>query len=427
MRSVTAGAGLVAPVLPGERIQALDVLRGLALLGILVVNILDYSPRPTTTSERITAEFINVFADGSFYPLFSLLFGVGFAVFLDRAEARGANGVLLYLRRLVALLAIAVVQIVMLEDRNILVRYAFLALPLLLFWRASARACFFAALVLIGLAVARAPINRALSQRGMRDPVAVAAQRAGQASDRARNQARQAEQRRVAATHSFVATAAFRARWQVPTQLRWSANLRRNPNLLHILAMFLLGVAAWRSGMFLDPTKHRRLMGYVVVLGAVVGVAGNLAISLGPDGDAIPLLSGWPITTTAITFIANTALTLTYISAVVLLLSAGSEAWRRRLAPLALIGRMGLTNYLWQSVAMSLLFLPYGLRLEGKFPLWTYPLIAIVIFLSHLPLSAWWLARYRFGPVEWLWRTATYGRRQPMRLAPDAVSAVATS
>jgi uncharacterized protein len=107
---------------------------------------------------------------------------------------------------------------------------------------------------------------------------------------------------------------------------------------------------------------------------------------------------------------------LGYASAVMLLWSSGENAWRRRLAPLAWIGRMGLTNYLWQSLAMSLLFLPYGLGLDGRLPFWVYPLIALPIFLSHIPLSAWWLARYRFGPVEWLWRTATYARVEPMRL-----------
>lgn len=118
-------------------------------------------------------------------------------------------------------------------------------------------------------------------------------------------------------------------------------------------------------------------------------------------------------------FLGNTLLTLAYVAGVVLVMSGADSVWRRRLAPLAVIGRMGLTNYLWQSVVMSLLFLPYGLRLEGAFALWIHPLFAVVIFLTHLPLSTWWLARFRFGPAEWIWRTATYGRVQPMRLRTE--------
>ena len=101
--------GVLAPVSPIERVLALDVLRGVALFGILVVNILDYAPTPRSAADHVTTQLINVVADGSFYPLFSLLFGVGFAVFLERAAARATNGVMLYLRRLVALLVITIV------------------------------------------------------------------------------------------------------------------------------------------------------------------------------------------------------------------------------------------------------------------------------------------------------------------------------
>jgi uncharacterized protein len=79
-----------APIAPEERVQSLDVLRGVALLGILVVNILVYAPKPTSGADWVAAKIIRITAEGSFFPLFSLLFGIGFAVFLDRAASRGA-------------------------------------------------------------------------------------------------------------------------------------------------------------------------------------------------------------------------------------------------------------------------------------------------------------------------------------------------
>jgi uncharacterized protein len=408
-----------------QRVQALDALRGLALLGIILVNILDYSPRPASAADRLTGQFTLIVADGSFYPLFSLLFGIGFAVFLERAAARGANGVLLYARRVAVLLLIAVLQIVLLEDRNILVRYAFLALPLLLFWRASARWCFTAALICFVLTVVRGPIDRAYVQREMHAAASAAALRAGAAADRKLAQARRAAEQQAVATKSFIVLAAYRLRWQVPNQLRWSSNIRRNPTLLHILSMFLLGAGIWRSRMFADPWRYRRRLRHVLVWGALIGVAGNIVLSVGRDGGPISLLVGRPVTTMAITLFANTSLTLVYFAAIVLLLSSPRTEWQRRFVPIGLVGRMALTNYLWQSVAMSLLFLPYGFRLDGKLPLWACSCIGLAIFLSHLPLSAWWLARYRFGPAEWAWRSLTYGRFQPMRLAPDPVGVVA--
>jgi uncharacterized protein len=416
MRIASARETGFAPVAPPERVQSLDVLRGFALFGILIVNILVYAPKPSSAGDWVTAKVISIAAEGSFYPLFSLLFGVGFAVFLDRAASRGSNGVVLYVRRVIALLAIGVLQIILLDEQNILLRYAFLALPLLLFWRASARVCFGAALICIVLAVARSPVTLAFSEREMRNPGAAAHARQQRAADKTRVWARRAEWERVKATHSFLEAAAFRMRWQVPNQLTWSMNVRRNPTLFPILAMFLLGASAWRSRIFVQPHKYRRLMIQLSGWGLVVGLAGNLALNMGPRGDSISFFAGRPIITIVVTLVADTALTLGYASAIMLLWSSGENVWRRRLAPLAWIGRMGLTNYLWQSVMMSLLFLPYGLRLDGKLPFWTYPLIAVPIFLSHIPLSAWWLARYRFGPVEWLWRAATYARAEPMRL-----------
>lgn len=405
-----------APIAPEERVQSLDVLRGLALLGILVVNILVYAPKPTSAGDWVAARIIRIAAEGSFFPLFSLLFGVGFAVFLDRAASRGAKGVVLYLRRLIALLAIAVLQIILLDEQNILLRYAFLGLPLLLFWRASARVCFAAALICLAVAVARSPVNQALLEPDVRDPVQAANARQQRAANQARVWARRAEWERVKATRSFLEAAEFRTRWEVPNQLAWSTNLRRNPTLFHILAMFLLGAAAWRRRVFVEPRRYRRLMIHLLGWGLVVGLAGNLALNVGPRGDSISFFAARPIITIIVTLLADTALALGYASAVMLLWSSGEGVWRRRLAPLAWIGRMGLTNYLWQSLAMALLFLPYGLGLAGKLPFWAYPLIAAPIFLSHIPLSAWWLSRYRFGPVEWLWRAATYARVEPLRL-----------
>ena len=410
----------LAPVAETERVQELDVLRGIALFGILIVNILDYAPQPVSGVDRAAMMLVTVFADGTFYPLFSLLFGVGFAVFLERAFLHGRNGARLYVRRLAALLIIALLQIILLEDRNILVRYAFLGLPLLLFWRASARVCVIGALACLALAVGQGPINRALAQRQMRDPAAEAALRQTRATAQARSQARQAEERRVDAQHSFVATAVFRAQWQVPNQLRWSTNLRRNPSLFHILTMFLLGAALWRSRILLDPSRSQRAMRIVVAAGIVIGLAGNALVNFGPDDGAVTLLAGLPTVTRAVALLGNTALTLAYLAGVLLLMSATGGVWRRRFAPLGVIGRLGLTNYLWQSLVMSLLFLPYGLRLNGALPVWSYLLIGVLIFLSHLPLSAWWLRRFRFGPVEWLWRTATYGSVRSVRLPEEA-------
>lgn len=170
------------------------------------------------------------------------------------------------------------------------------------------------------------------------------------------------------------------------------------------------------------PAYLRRVLGLLglALLQIVLLEDRNILLMLlGPDGGPVPWLASRPVATTAVRYLGNTLLALAYFAGVFLAVSAAGEVWRRRLAPLAAIGRMGLTNYLWQSVVMSLLFLPYGLGLAGRLPLWVYPLVGVGIFLTHVPLSVWWLARFRFGPAEWLWRTVTYWRAQPVRLPSE--------
>ena len=99
------------------------------------------------------------------------------------------------------------------------------------------------------------------------------------------------------------------------------------------------------------------------------------------------------------------------------------ETWQRRLAPLAAVGRMALSNYLLQSLICSTIFYSYGLALFGKIRPSLGLLLTTIIFLIQIPLSVWWLRRFQFGPVEWLWRSLTYWQCQPMRVSPGRAQA----
>jgi uncharacterized protein len=106
-------------------------------------------------------------------------------------------------------------------------------------------------------------------------------------------------------------------------------------------------------------------------------------------------------------------LTFGYVSALVLL--AQKEPWRKPLKPLAAAGRMALTNYLMQSVICTFLFYSYGLRLYGSVGAAAGLVLSVSIWLVQLPISMLWLGKFRFGPMEWLWRSLTYGKAQPMK------------
>ena len=399
---------LASAVTPArDRLESLDVLRGFALLGILIVNIQDYAPAEASRMDRVMLDGIEILGEGSFFPLFSLLFGVGFAVFIDRARAAGRAGTLAYIRRIVALFAIAVVQIVLLEDRNILLRYSFLAVPLLLFWRASATVCTGAAIVCFALPIGRMPINQALNAAQMQNPVTAERVKQTRAQEQRAREERQAAEMEAAGTRSYLAYAAYRARFEVVPAIRVSSDVRRNGSLGVIFTMFLLGVAVWRRGVLTDAAAHRWWFGRVAAVAGLLGIAGNVVL-LGPRA-ALPFgLAQQPTLAAAIGMSSNVLLAAAYTAAILLLLTMQRARARWIRGALASIGRMGLTNYLWQSVAMSVLFLPYGFGLSERVPATGLLLIACAIYASHWAMSAAWLARFEFGPLEWLWRCATY-------------------
>jgi uncharacterized protein len=107
------------------------------------------------------------------------------------------------------------------------------------------------------------------------------------------------------------------------------------------------------------------------------------------------------------------ALALFYMSGLTLL--SQNTAWQKRMAPLAYAGRMAISVYLMQTLICTLLFYGYGFGLYGKVGAAGGILLTVIIYVLQIPFSVWWLNRFRFGPVEWLWRSLTYGKLQPMK------------
>jgi uncharacterized protein len=180
-----------------------------------------------------------------------------------------------------------------------------------------------------------------------------------------------------------------------------------------ILAMFLLGLNLGRRRFFHDPAPHlpiiRRWIGWLFV----VGLAANaLMVVLVRSVDQI--VPSPAMLLQQVTFlVGGPALCFAYVGGIVLL--AQRESWRRLLMPLAAVGRMALTNYLMHSLVFTTLANGYGGGLYGKVSPSVGLLLTLAMFAIQIPLSNAWLRRFRFGPVEWLWRSLTYLRLQPMR------------
>lgn len=151
----------------------------------------------------------------------------------------------------------------------------------------------------------------------------------------------------------------------------------------------------------------------VTLVGWAVGLPLNLvcaAITLGRDGDGFEVAQ---FISAAILAIGGPALSLAYAGTLTLLLRRESS---QRVLQVAAAGRMGLSNYLLQSLICTTIFYSYGLGWYGSVGRTGGLGLALVIYASQLGWSVWWLRHFRFGPAEWLWRSATYGERQPMRV-----------
>jgi uncharacterized protein len=181
-----------------------------------------------------------------------------------------------------------------------------------------------------------------------------------------------------------------------------------------LLAMFLLGFYAYRRGFFQHLSNHQSFIRRVLVYGLILGLVGNVAFAALAGSEAVfpPSFAG---VAGVISYAFGVpALALFFIALVATLWQ--KAAWRRLLAFLAPVGRMALTNYLLQTVICVLIFYGYGFGQFGRVGATKATLLALVIFLFQILLSALWLKYFSYGPMEWIWRQLTYRRRLSLRL-----------
>jgi len=409
----------LGPVLPSGRILTLDVLRGFALLGILVVNmelfvhpiqrmVLPLDPE-TGTADRIVDWLVRFLFEGKFYSLFSLLFGLGFGLQLLRAEERGRSVVPVYLRRLFVLLAIGVLHAVLIWMGDILTAYALFGFLLLLFRRAKPRTLLIWAAVCIAIPIGLNALGTGAVALGRLAGPEISAQidRSFAVQD-STVRADLAEGYRVYANGGFGAI----TRKRIDDFAFASFGLLiMGPN---IIAMFLLGLYAARRKVFADIGGNRRLFTRVFRWALPIGLVCNAlyATLMQPASRMEP--SPTVLVAMIVYGIGAPALSLAYASGITLLVQ--SERWRDILKPLAAPGRIPLSNYLSQSIICTMIFYGYGLALFGRLGRGSGVVLAICIYALLLVLSGWWVKRFQFGPAEWLWRALTYLAKPPMKI-----------
>jgi uncharacterized protein len=215
--------------------------------------------------------------------------------------------------------------------------------------------------------------------------------------------------------------AVFRARLR---HMRWLHSQPFSLLPVNTFTLFLIGVIALRLGLFDAPGQHQRLIVALMAVGLACWMAEVWLMPVMPQPTG-PLILTVALRRMEVGFglVRGMWLAFVYIGAVLLLAARSPRAFAR-LAPFGWAGRMALTNYMLQIAILDLAFSNYALHLTPG-PLQSLA-AGLTLFACMAAASRWWLARFRFGPLEWLWRSITYGRPQPWRVEP-AVSAPATS
>jgi uncharacterized protein len=404
-----AGVASEQTALPvSERILALDVLRGIAVGGILLANVIVFfgltflsrdqvAALATTTADHAAQWLEHVFVDQKFYSIFSLLFGIGFGIQLTRG---GDSALPRFKRRLRILLAFGAIHAFFIWAGDILMLYAILGFTLPWFARKSDRELLKWTLILLATPTVLYAVALALWM--------ATNQHAGTANSGVPAQIFRFFENigRGGFKDAFVGNLVFlTGRW---------ADLFFTVRFPKVLGMFVLGLWSVRQGIATSPANHRAILVKSAALGWMVGLPANIAAAwLFTRWQYLPLSSGGLIGT-AFQGVGVPMLALGYATTVALLVIDG----RRLITVFGPVGRMALTNYLMHSLICIVLSYGFGFGMWWHTGIAKAMAIAFAIIAIQIPVSALWLSRFRYGPVEWIWRRLTYRRPIAMRIDP---------
>jgi uncharacterized protein len=401
--------------IPRDRIEVVDVLRAYALFGIIITHsvtgfLAGQPPSPDfmlfSSFDRLVADLEHLLTFGKFFTIFSFLFGLSFAIQLRNATQKGVGFSGRFTWRLVVLALIAVVHGAFFTG-DILIVYAILGLLLIPFRNLKTRTLVITALVLIfnipGLLLGIAQVSSHPSPEQVAQSAAMQAQFAefAQRQFEIKQSGSLGELVHSNLTFGLLSKTAF----MIFTGRLWIT-----------FGLFLLGMCAGRLEIFRDSEANRRFFRRLMWPSAVVALLTTIVAIVRPVGFQISsvgdLLASFSFT------VQQVSLSAFYVAVVSLLY------WRKPssglLPSLAPLGRMGLTTYLGQTAFGVLLFYGLGFGLLGKIGVAAAEGAAIAFFILQVLLARAWMTRFTLGPVEWLWRSLTYFKLQPLRVAQPA-------
>lgn len=412
-----ANPPLVGPVTPPERIESIDVLRGFAVLGILVMNIQSFAMidaayiNPTSYGDLTGINYLvwllsHILADQKFMTIFSMLFGAGIVLMSERREHSGLKSAGVHYRRMVVLLVFGLLHSYLLWFGDILYTYALCGMIVYPFRRLRPRT-----LTLIGLCVLTIPTLLAVFAHFSLPSWSPEQLEATQ----------QFWKPDAAAVAEDLVT--YRGSWlqQMPSRARSSLWFQTELFAAEFIwragGLMLIGMACFKRGVFSAALSRATYVTFISVA-LLVGIP---IIGLGArENFGHHWDFRWSLFLGSLyNYWASILVSFGWIGAIMLLCKSPRFTWLT--GPLARNGRMAFTNYLMQTVIATTLFYGHGFGLFGYVERWGQALIVLAVCTFQLITSTFWMSRFEIGPMEWLWRRLTYGRPRPIaRMIPSS-------
>ncbi len=393
----------VGPVSLTERILFIDVLRGMALFGILAANMRAFfAPLDAygyiqvfypSRADIIAQWFIDAFIQVKFVTIFSFLFGMGFAIQMSRAEARGVKFLGFYPRRLAALALFGVIHGILIWNGDILLTYALTGALLLLFRKRQQKTLLWWSASLFSLPIVANLVFLVLWF--VKHPKFM--------------QPKPVDTKKVYDIINIYAHGPVK-QMLLQNWHGWVKDLPTQLFAIYAVSLFALGMYVWRSGVVQNLDQYKPILKKICAWCLPIGLAINIFVATVNALIRPGHISYLVWAAQSIWMLGAHILSAGYVTGLALIFLDVRK--RRFITPFAAVGRMALTDYLMQSVCMTLLFYHYTTGLYGNPKVGPAVGIAItvVFFAMQVGFSNWWLKTHRFGPMEWLWRGMTYGK-----------------
>ena len=396
---------LLNPTTSGDRIEMIDALRGFALTGVCLANLALFSfyyclsneqkaDLPLPLINTIISYLIYFFVDSKFWTLFTIMFGFGASIFISRANELHKNGKALYARRLVLLLIFGLIHGIFFWFGDIFAEYALAGFILLLFSNKKGISVAVWGIIL----GAFIPLVLMILQAKLLPDSSEIFDKLGKLTLNAYS----------SSSYSKVINANL-VNIKIFSLYVWFL-------LIAAVGRFMIGYWIGQTGRMYNLENYTDFFRKTMRICGWIGFPFMFIVTITKiliDSEVLVPESEWePVT--YLLEIASLAIGIFY--AVKFAFLYQNKKWRKRLSVFKEMGRMALTNYLMQTIINILIFNGIGFGLAGKTGPSIYILWFIVLMILQIIFSKWWLSRYRFGPFEWLWRSLTYKKLQPMKV-----------